>query len=194
MRLLFLVSSAALVVAACQKPVGAPAAGATASPVATPHRRAGLWEQSFRRDGHASPMASMRLCVDPAMEAKASVLTHGVSGQRDSHCMLGTVTRGPDGGYSFASTCPMTGGGTVTTRGAASGDFSSVYHLHIESDVSGADFATMNGHHVTEVDGKWLGPCPAGMAAGDMELGNGIRVSGGKLAGAVAALARGVGQ
>jgi hypothetical protein len=108
--------------------------------------------------------------------------------------MLGTVTRGLDGGYSFASTCPMGSGGTVTTKGAASGDFSSAYHLHIESDVSGADFAPMNGHHVTDVDGKWLGPCPAGMAAGDMELGNGIRISGGKLAGAAAALARSAGR
>jgi hypothetical protein len=197
MRVLFLVTATALVVAGCQKPAGAPAAGApaaataTASPVATPHRRAGLWEQSFSRDGHATPMASMRLCVDPAMEAKASVLSHGVSGPHDSHCMLGTVSRGLDGSYSFSSTCPTAGGGTVTTKGQASGDFSNAYHLHIESDVTGADYAAMNGHHVTDVDGKWLGPCPTGMAAGDMELGNGIRISGGKLAGAAAALARG---
>ena len=197
MRNLFLVSSAALALDACQKPAGAPgagtssAAGVGASASATPQRRPGLWQQSFSRDGHATPMASMRLCVDQALEAKTSVLTHGMSGEHDTRCRLGSVTRGLDGSYSFSSTCPMGDGGTVTTKGSTTGDFSNAYHVHVESDVSGATYAPMNGHHVTDVDGKWMGPCPAGMAPGDMELGNGIRISGGKLAGAAAALARG---
>ena len=76
----------------------------------------------------------------------------------------------------------------MSVKGAASGDFATSYHVHVESDVSGAAFAPMNGHHVTDIDGKWLGPCPAGMAGGDMEFGHGIRVSGGKLAGAAQAL------
>jgi hypothetical protein len=191
------VSLAALALAACQKPAGtssAPSASAgSAAPAASPQRRAGLWQQSFNRDGHATPMATMRLCVDPTTEARASVFTHGVASQRlaDSHCTGVSSNRDLGGGYTFASTCPMTGGGSVVSKGAASGDFATAYHIHVENDVSGAAYGPMNGHHVTDIDGKWLGPCPAGMAPGDMEIGHGMRISGGKLAGAAQALAGG---
>jgi len=187
---------AALALAACQKPAatpaGAPTASAPSASPASPQRRAGLWQQSFTRDGRATPMASMRLCVDPTSEARASVFTRGAASQRlaDSHC-TGMAASRTLSGYSFASTCPMTGGGTVVSKGAASGDFATSYHVHVENDVSGAAYGPMNGHHVTDIDGKWLGPCPAGMAPGDMEIGHGMRISGGKLAGAAAALAGG---
>ncbi len=198
MRKAFLVSLAALAVAACQKPAGTPSgpsASAGSAAAASPLRRAGLWQQSFSRDGRVTPMAAMRLCVDPASEARASVFTHGVASQHlaDSHCTGISSSRAPGGFYIFASTCPMTGGGAIVSKGAASGDFATRYHVHVESDVSGAAYAPMNGHHVTDIDGKWLGPCPAGMAPGDMEFGHGMRVSGGKLAGAAQALLGGAG-
>jgi hypothetical protein len=109
---------------------------------------------------------------------------------RDNHCST-NWSRGVDGAYAFASTCPVSGGGTVATKGSASGDFSTAYHVHLETDLSGAAYATMNGRHVTDIEGKWLGPCPADMASGDMELANGMMIKGGKFAGAAAALAGG---
>jgi hypothetical protein len=56
--------------------------------------------------------------------------------------------------------------------------------MHMESDTTGGPIAVANGHHVTDIDGKWLGPCPEGMAGGDMELTNGMKISGAKVAGA----------
>ena len=61
--------------------------------------------------------------------------------------------------------------GTVTTTGVASGDFSSKYLVHSESDVTGSSIAAMNGHHVTEMQANWLGPCPANMTPGDVMVG-----------------------
>jgi hypothetical protein len=200
MRTIVLVTPAVLALAACQKAPGAasgalPTKDANASTSATPQRRAGLWEQSFSRDSHEISIGSMRLCVDPTSEARASVFSRGAVMQRmpESHCTASTTSRGVGGSYSFSSTCPMIGGGTIITKGVTSGDFSTTYHVHIESDVRGAAYAAMNGHHATDIDGKWLGPCPAGMTPGDMEFGH-MRVSGGKLAGAAAALTGGGGQ
>lgn len=190
----FLIVSAALALAACQKAPGAAASQAAksaAAAAAEPQRRAGLWSQTFSRDGKPAPMGAMKICVDQATEAKASVFSHDADAKGLDKCSQRSMSRTPDGGYSFASTCPMPGGGQMVTHGQAAGDFASGYHVHVESDVTGAAYAPMNGHHVTEMQGQWLGPCPAGMSGGDMELANGMRISGGKLAGAAAALARG---
>lgn len=138
-----------------------------------------------------SAMGGMKICVDATTEAKASVFNHGAAAERltGAHCSAPAVSRGIDGSYTFSSTCPMGSGGTLTTKGTASGDFSSAYHVHVETDVSGANYPA--GHHVMDMDGHWLGPCPAGMAAGDIELSNGMRINSGKLAGVAAAMGGG---
>lgn len=197
MRTVLVITTAALALTACQK---SPAASGAATETATasapasdslggPHRRSGLWETSFSHDGKAIGMASMKMCVDAAMDAKASVFSHKAPGSLgDTHCAYPAPTRGLDGSFSFTSTCPLQGGGQTLTKGTASGDFASAYHIHIDNETSGASFAALNGHHVMDMEGKWLGPCPEGMAGGDMELGNGMKISGGKLAGAAAML------
>lgn len=199
MRTMLLSTSAILALTACQKSPGAsapsasPSSSAGASMSGAPQRRAGLWQQTFIRDGSPLPMGSMKVCVDAASAAKASVFNQDMATKQmdKMHCSQRAASRGLDGSYSFSSTCPMPGGGATTTKGVASGDFSSGYHVHVESNVTGATYAAMNGHHVSNIDSKWLGPCPAGMAPGDMELSNGMKISGGKLAGAAAALAHG---
>jgi hypothetical protein len=138
-------------------------------------------------------MGGMKICVDPSTEAKSAVLSHNMNPGRlaSSQCAAPTVGRGLDGSWSFASTCAMGDAGTIASKGTASGDFASAYHVHFETDISGARYAAMNGHHVTDIDGKWLGPCPAGMAPGDVQLANGMTVNAGKFAGAAKAMGGG---
>jgi hypothetical protein len=190
---MLIIAVAAAALSACQKPAtptaSAPSAETAAPSLAgPPHRRAGLWQTSLAVNGKAMPMGSMKLCVDEAMEAKSSAFhpSGPASLAEKAHCDYPPPTRGLDGTYSFSATCPLPGGGQAVTKGSASGDWSSAYHVHIENDTTGA--AAANGHHVTDLDGKWLGPCPPGMAGGDMEMGNGLKISGGKLAGAAAML------
>jgi hypothetical protein len=194
MRLILLIAAAASL-AACNKPAATPAATASASPggeaapaAGAPHRRAGLWQTSVTVDGHSSPMATMKLCVDAAMEAKSTAFhpTTPMGLGKSNPCAYPPPTRNLDGSFSFSGTCPVSGGGQISTKGSASGDWSSAYHVHIETDSTGV--AVASGHHVTDMDGKWLGPCPEGMAGGDMELANGMKFSGGKVAGAAAML------
>ena len=204
MRAVLVIGSAALALTACQKSPGASSATATpdtatataGAPAATdvttsgtPHRRSGLWQQTFSKDGKTFAMGGMKMCVDEAMEAKASVFKpNGPQSAGDTHCAYPAPTRGLDGSFSFTATCPISGGGQTVTKGVASGDWSNSYHIEIQNDTTGASYAAMNGHHVMDIDGKWLGPCPTGMAGGDIEFGNGMKFSGGKLAGAAAML------
>lgn len=193
MRNVVMMAVAAAALGACHKPASpsaaatgaqAPAPGGTAG--GPPHRRAGLWQTSVTVDGHTSPMGAMKLCVDAAMEAKSQ--TFHPSGPanlaQSKGCAYPPPTRTADGSYSVSFTCPLSGGGQTATKAVATGDFSSGYHMHMESDTTGGPIAVANGHHVTDIDGKWLGPCPEGMAGGDMELPNGMKISGGRVAGA----------
>jgi hypothetical protein len=85
----------------------------------------------------------------------------------------------------------MSGGGQTASKVSASGDWASGYHIHTETDTTGAPIAAANGHHVTDIDGKWLGPCPAGMAGGDVQLPGGMKINAAKAA-AAARMLRGM--
>ncbi|HEY5105377.1 MAG TPA: DUF3617 family protein [Caulobacteraceae bacterium] len=178
MRTVLLLTTA-LALAACNKPrPTAPSGGAVAvagggsrgvlASIGTPQRRGGLWEQTMTRDGEPSPMGVMRMCIDQATDARMSVFGKAAAGNL---CQSRSVSRDLAGVFHFSSTCAMGHAGTVTSTGTASGDFSSKYLVHSESQVSGSSIAAMNGHHVTEMQANWAGPCPANMAPGDVIVG-----------------------
>jgi hypothetical protein len=193
MRHVLLIGSAALALAACQKspsasgaaPSASADAGAAAPASGAPHRRSGLWTQTMSRDGKTFAMGGVKTCVDEAMEAQESMFKfNGRQFANRTNCTHSAPSRGADGSYSFSSTCTLPSGGQTVTKGVVSGDWSSTFHMEIQDDTTGAPIPSLNGHHVTDIDGKWLGPCPAGMAGGDMEMANGMKISGGKLVGA----------
>jgi len=61
---------------------------------------------------------------------------------------------------------------SVASHGVATGDFSTAYKVHSESDMTGANFPHPI-HHVSDIEARYAGPCPAGMAPGTVTLGNG---------------------
>ena len=159
MRKVILVSCAALALAACGK--------------TPPPRRAGLWSETIVRDGHAVEMGlvgSVKVCLAPTTDAQSPIFSYASAERRSKarHCTSTSASRRLDGVYTFGSTCPLPGvnNGVLTTKGQASGDFISRYHLRIESViVRPAPFMALNSDHVDEIDGEWLGPCPANMEA-----------------------------
>jgi hypothetical protein len=160
-----------------------PQSGASGPSSHMPARKAGFWIQTMTHDGKPGRMGEMRMCIDSATDAKLSMIGRQLG---KAPCPR-TVTRRADGAYSFISTCKMGRAGVITSRGVASGDFSSSYRVHSESDVSGARFGPMNGHHVTDVEGRYLGACPPGMAPGDITI-SAFKVNLHKLAGIGGAL------
>jgi hypothetical protein len=195
MRILLLTGAAALALIACQKappPASATAsatgagasAGVTGASSGAPHRRAGLWEQTITKDGQKVGFGGMRMCLDEAaLDKAAGAANTGLGKQAQSDCSQHSASRGLDGVYRFSSTCAFPEGGTSVTTGQASGDFSTSYQVKIDTTISGSKYAAANGHHASEVDGHWLGPCPAGMAPGDVQLANGLKFNGHRLPG-----------
>ncbi len=149
---------------ACHKPGSAAAPGPENGRM--PPRKAGLWIQSMNHDGKPGRWGDIKMCVDAATDAQISMLGRQFA---KGPCER-TVTRDAGSVYHFLSTCRLGENGVVTSRGTASGDFVATYRVHTENDIAGAPFPPINGHHVTEVAGRYAGPCPANMAPGDITI------------------------
>jgi len=145
-----------------------------AGPAASaPSRKAGLWEQVLTRDGKPGRLGVLTMCVDAATDHELGVFGRHV-GKGDCER---TVTRDAAGVYHFTSACTLSNGTLVKTMGSASGDFGSGYRVHSEVNISGSPLAPMDGMHVIDIAGRYVGACPATMKPGDVSLGSGLKVN-----------------
>ena len=152
-----------------QKPAPVPPAGAL------PSSREGLWLVSTMRDGRpAGLVGEVRACLDGDGRSRLGTLW-GHAGK--SMCEQRAETRDGDGVWHFASTCDLGPLGRVATQGELTGDLASRYRVYLRTDTTGAMSESMNGHHVVELEGHYLGACPAGLKTGDVMLGNGMKVN-----------------
>lgn len=186
MRTKIVIAAALLLgLAACNKPkTDAPAGAQSAGgePGATsasqnllthmPTRRPGLWIQTMTRDGRSpGHLAEVKMCLDAAADTKLGVFGHNVT---NSLCRQ-AVSRGLDGSYSYNATCKM-GAGVVRSKGVITGDFSSAYKVHTESDIERPTGGAPD-HHVMDVEARYAGACPADMTPGDMVIGGSLKVN-----------------
>src|SRR5512143_1277768 len=173
MKRVLVVSAAVLALAACNKSAGrsggAQGGGQAAAPtaegmLASPTRKAGLWQVDAQRDGKPAGgrlfPGPIKTCIDAQSDTKGAIfgraMTRGLCSQANS-------TKNLDGSYSFSSTCQFGGGATITTKGTITGDWNARYVVHAETDVSGSERPERNGHHTSDTTATCLGPCPAGM-------------------------------
>ena len=160
-------------VASCGKKEEAAKDGAAAvaeAPAGTPmnpKRKPGLWEQSMAMDGQPATM-TMKRCLDEATDAQMSAFGNA---QAKDTCPDQSVTKSPDGSWVFSSTCNMGTGGTVKSTGQATGDFNSNYTVEASTETTGAAAPQMNAAHKMTMNAKWIGTCPEGMKAGDVDMG-----------------------
>ncbi len=146
-----------------------------------PKRKPGLWAMTMVHDGVDRHM-NMQTCIDAESDAKMAVFGQGMS---KDMCSKTELTRGLDGSIHFTSTCSI-GGGTTTSTGEASGDFSSHYTIKSESTTTGSPVATVNGHHTMTMDVQWTGPCQPGQKGGDVVV-NGMTMHMGDMMNSAAA-------
>jgi len=186
-RTMLVCAASALALAACSKggdktaAGGAPAAGNAAKTASAdvggppPSRKAGLWEQTMAFNGMKQ---TMRMCVDEASEQKTGWWNTERRGPSsgDPDCAERNISRTLTGGWKIHSVCKEPNGMTVTADGTASGDFGQSYHVDITTVTTGSSMPAANGTHHMVMDGAWKGACPAGMAAGDMEMPGGMRI------------------
>jgi hypothetical protein len=152
----------------------APSAEETApfasAPAFLPKRKPGLWKQTVSASGMVQVS---RICLDKDAEARLAIW----GAQTGEDICAEQEVRKEAGGWAFNSRCDMGSGGTVVSRGTAKGDFDSNYTVQVQSTTSGASAPQMNGVHTASISSVWLGPCPAGMKPGDMELPNGMKIN-----------------
>jgi hypothetical protein len=153
--------------AGCGRPAGEPAS------TGTPTRKSGLWEQVLTRDGKPGKLGGLKICLDAASDLKLGVFgRHFAKGE----CQK-SISRDATGAYHFSSSCTLKGGELVSTRGTATGDFTSRYDVQSDISVSGSPVEPMNGMHSIHIIGHYRGPCPAGMRPGDINLGSGMKIN-----------------
>ncbi len=154
---------------ACQRPATRTQQGATTVPITQApdaglgtQRAPGLWEQ---RVSDGQTVQVLRMCLDAATDRQMGLAGRSLN---ENQCSRHEVTRGPDG-WRIATTCDMGVAGQVTSTGIATGDFSRRYQIRFDSETTGATDTRFNGRSRLVVDATWRGPCPTGMAPGQME-------------------------
>ncbi len=177
------VTAASSLLGGCQG--RAPAPVAAAGPQG-PGRIAGLWQETLTRDGVVPPMVGRaRVCLSPTAAAEMSPLATGL---RRRACARSAQSREPDGSERFTMRCDLGEGGVSDIEGRLARPSASHFTLREQSVTRGAAMPMMNGRHVIVIDGSWLGPCPRGMAPGEVALGGGLNLNLSRAAAAIEAL------
>lgn len=154
-----------------------------------PSRLAGLWEETLTRDGVAPPVVGRtRVCLAASTASELSPLAIGL---RRRACARSASRRAADGAELFTVHCDLGQGGASEISGRLARLSPTEFQLGEESVTSGAAMPQLNGRHVVEVHGRWLGACPAGMAPGEASLAGGFRVNLSRAAAAIAAMTGG---
>ena len=165
--------------AACQRPathptpqaaVASPAAADASTAALGAARAPGLWEQRVS-DGVGVQVT--RICLDAATDRQMALAGRQLN---ESQCRSHSVSQGP-GGWRIATVCDMGAAGQVSTTGIATGDFARRYEIRLDQTTTGAPTSGLNGHRRLVVTAALQGPCPAGMAPGQMVDAGGQTVS-----------------
>ena len=170
MRTLIMARAGACVGLAILGGCAKPATGGAETSI--PTRQAGLWEQVLTRDGKPGRLGKLQICVDPATDARFSAFGQRIN---SAECQKHFTREG--GVYRFTASCTRENGGIVKIVGVATGDFTQSYRVLSEIDVTGASLEPVNGTHVLEITGRYLGSCPHDMRPGDVSLGGGLKVN-----------------
>lgn len=162
-----------LALAACDRGEDVAAEGSGQPVVETPKRKPGLWVQTTHAEGIGA-FPDVSVCIDE--KADSQLAWWGQQGVRGG-CEKNAVTKNPDGSWSFESFCRTAGNIRTTSKGTASGDFSSAYAVDVETTTEGSPIPDMNGTRKVTMAFEWQGECPRGMKAGDMKLPDGTTVN-----------------
>jgi metalloprotease len=134
-----------------------------------PKQRAGLWEMvsNVQMGGKPSASKSM-LCMDESMAARNAKLgTELSTGMSGTNCQMLPRTR-EGGRYKQVTECKI---GNAVLRTVSFTTFHSDSSYSVES-TSTYEPPLMGLKEMTmTVEGKYVGPCPAGMRAGDVTQG-----------------------
>lgn len=135
-----------------------------------PTRKAGLWEVSFRMANMNMPPQTMKFCTDAATDAEQfKSIEHGAQDM----CSRKDVQRSGSV-VTIDAECKM-GDTKMVSHTVMTFLGDSSYRTSIQSHFD----PPAAGHGDTSMtqEAKWVGPCPAGMAPGEMIGPNGMKMN-----------------
>jgi hypothetical protein len=147
--------------------------------VASPPRKAGLWEQTVQSDRSPTPTVT-QWCFDEASDKHFPVLPKGP--RRAGTCQKFAVAKNGDS-YTVDMACGFNGA-AMTSHQVITGDFSSKYTINTTMEVSNAPDAARNGEHKTTITVVYKGDCPPDLSPGQVRLPTGDVVDMAQLRGA----------
>jgi hypothetical protein len=134
-----------------------------------PPRKPGLWQIDMAVSAAPAPQ-QMKMCIDAGTDAEMYKM-----GLNAAQGMCGKPLISRSGStVTVDSTCKM-GEMRTTTHAVTKFTGDTVYHTEADSKLE-PPVAGRDQSKVTQ-DGKWVGPCPADMAPGDMTMANGMKMN-----------------
>ena len=162
-----ILAAATLALAACDRKAEPAHPAASAQTGATPAPKPGLWEQTVSSDGRSQVQ---KLCV--GQETAAALARQAAGG---GHCGPASLA-GAAHGFTFDIACESPETGKAQVHGLVAGDLASAYRLTTTATTTGAKGELRNGSRAATVTARYVGPCPAGMKPGDIDLPGGERI------------------
>ncbi len=171
LRTALLLGMAVASLAACNKPTApadtGSASSATAKPVGdAPHLKAGMWEST----AHVAQMPAgitTKMCMDDELGKKFQTMGAHSAGSTD--CTTASTTH-TGNTVDVAMVCNVHGE-TVNSQ----------IHMEYNDDsytqTMSQTYSSGKAPTQTSVQGKYLGACPEGMKAGDMEMPGGMKIN-----------------
>jgi len=135
---------------------------------AAPKRKPGLWEVSVIADGRPMPMG-IKQCADETTDAQMMQMSE----MQSESCKVSGFSK-TSAGHEFSSECEVAGS-KITSKGSFTGDFEKEYRGEIVTTINPPMFGQAGSK--STISAKWLGACPSGMKAGDMQMGNGETIN-----------------
>jgi len=135
-----------------------------------PPRKAGLWQVDMTMAGGQMPPQQMKMCIDATTDAEMHKMGMNAS---QGMCTPPTIARSGST-VTVDAACKM--GETQTTTHAVT-KFTGETAYHTDATTKFNPPMMGQSESVITQDAKWSGPCPSDMQAGDVMLGNGMKMN-----------------
>jgi hypothetical protein len=139
-------------------------------------RKPGLWRITMNMAGAPAGMPAMSMCIDSKTDSSMQQMAQG---EGMPECSKKEIKR--VGNQMIMDSICKIGNSTSTSHGVMTFTGDTAYHMDVTTSFN-PPMAGQAEHKMSQ-DAAWTGPCPAGVAPGDMVLPNGMKMNMGSMGG-----------
>ncbi len=135
-----------------------------------PKMKPGLWESKVMPEGAAPRIGTTKICMDAALQKEMLDMSMGTM---KSMCTRNDLRR--DGNRMYGSAECKLGESAMKSSSVTTFTDDSGYRTEVKTAYDPPFMGKAASS--TVIEGKWTGPCPAGMVAGDVMLPDGRKMN-----------------